>query len=62
MFYIASVITFSLFLELRWKSTLLVHYKLNRFRILQVDQFDIRALLFGAYARFVKVDQMVLYG
>ena len=45
MFYVASVITFNVFLELLWKPTLFVHYKLNGFRSPQVIQIDIRALL-----------------
>ena len=45
MFYVASVIIFSVFLELLRKSTLLVHYKLKRFLPPQVSQFDISALL-----------------
>ena len=27
-----------------------------------MNQFDIRALLFGVYARFIPVDKMVFYG
>ena len=37
MFYIASVITFSVFSELLRKSTLFVHYKLNSFRLPQIE-------------------------
>ena len=59
MIYVASVITFNVFFELLWKSTLLVCYKLNRFRPPQVNQFDIPALLFIFYARFVSLDKMV---
>ena len=59
MFYIASVITFGIFLELPWKSTLLVFCKLNIFWHPQVNQFDIIALIFGGYARFTPLDKMV---
>ena len=59
MFYVASVITVSVFSELLWKSTLLVRYKLNRFRPPWVNQVDICALLFGGYARFVILDRMI---
>ena len=61
MFYIASVIPFSVSLELLWKSTLLVHYKLNRLRPPRVKQFDIHELLFDGYARFVLLDKIVIY-
>ena len=37
MFYVTIVITFSLFLELLWKPTLLVHYKLNMFRTSRIE-------------------------
>ena len=57
MFYIASFITFSVFSELPWKSTVLVRYKLNIFRTPRVNQFDIRALLFGGYTRFIPLDK-----
>ena len=53
MFHVANVIMFSVFLELLCKFTLLVRYKLNRFRPPQVNHFDIRALLFGGYIRFI---------
>ena len=59
MFYVANVTASSVFSELLWKSTSLVCYKLNRFQNPQVNQFDIRALLFGGYARFVPLDKMV---
>ena len=62
MFYVDSVITFSVFLELLWKYTLLIRYKLNRFRPPWVNQFDIRVLLFGGYARLIPLDKMVFYG
>ena len=62
MFYVDSVITFRLFLELLLKSILLVRYKLNRFRSRRVNQFDIRALSFVGYASFVPLDKIVLYG
>ena len=61
LFYVDSVITFGVFSELLWKSTLLVCYKLNRFHPPQVNQFDISLFLFGGYARFVLLDKMVLY-
>ena len=41
MSYLASVITVSVFLELLWKSSLLVCSKLNIFRCPQVNQFDL---------------------
>ena len=59
MFYIASIIKFSLILELLWKSTLLVHYKLNRFQFLQVNQLDINLLLLGVYDRLIPLEKMV---
>ena len=62
MFHVSSVITLRVFLELLWKFTLLVCYKLNRFRPPRVNQFDIRALLFSSYARFIPLDKMVFYG
>ena len=46
MYYLASVIAFSVFLELLWRSTLLICYRLNRFQCPQVNQFDICELLF----------------
>ena len=62
MFYVANVITLSVYLELLWKFTLLVRYKLNIFRPPWVNHFYIRELLFGGYARFVPLDEMVFYG
>ena len=59
IFYVDTIINFSFFLELLWKSTLLVRYKLNKFRSPQVNQFDICAVLYGSYARFVPLDKMV---
>ena len=47
MFYLAKVVTLSLVSELLWNFTLLVRYKLNRFRTQWVNQFDIQVLLFG---------------
>ena len=38
MFYVARVIRFSVFLELLWKSTLLVRYKLNIFHNPRVEK------------------------
>ena len=61
MFCVASVIKFSVFSELLLKSTLFVRYKLNRFQPSRVNQFDVRALLFGDYTRFILLDKMVLY-
>ena len=62
MFYVANVITFSVFLELLWKFTLLVSYKLNICWTPRVNQFDIRALSFGGYDRFIPLDKIVFYG
>ena len=62
IFYVANVITFSAFSELLWKSILLVRYKLNRFSFARVNQFDIRALLFGGYDRFILLDKMWIHG
>ena len=59
MFYVASVITVSVFLELLWKFTLLIRYKLNIFRTPQVNHFYIRVLLFSSYASFIPLDKMV---
>ena len=61
MYYVDIVITLNLFLELPWKFILLVPFKLKRLQFPQVHQFDIRALLFGGYARFIQLDKMVLY-
>ena len=55
MFYVANVITFSVFLDLLWKFTLLVRYRLNIFRPPRVNQFDIFARLFGGYARSIRI-------
>ena len=62
MLCIASVITFSVFLESLRKSTLLVHYKLSRFWTREMNHFDICALLFVGYTRFIPFYKMVLYG
>ena len=62
MFYLANVIRLNVVLELLRKSTLLVDYRLNFFWPPRVKQFDIRALLFGGYARFIPLDKMVFYG
>ena len=62
MFYVANVIILSAVLELLWKFTLLVRYKLNIFQPPQVNQFDICAQLFGGCARFIPLDKIVLYG
>ena len=59
MFYADNVIALSGGLELLWKFTLLVRYKLNIFRHPWVNQFDIRELLFVVYARFILLDKMV---
>ena len=61
MFYVANVIKFSAFSELLRKSNLLLSYKLSRFRNTRLNQFDISALLFGGYVRFIPLDKMVLY-
>ena len=61
MFDVASVIPFSVLLDLPRKSTLLVCYKLNILRPPQGNKFDICALLFGGYDRFIPLDKMVLY-
>ena len=61
MFYVANVITLSVFSELLWKPTLLVCCKLNRFQPPRVNQFNISTLIFGGYARFIPLDKMVLY-
>ena len=62
MFNVANVIKLSVVLELQWKFTLPVRYRLYIFRPPQVNQFDIRALLFGGYTRFIPLDKMVFYG
>ena len=61
IFYVDCDIPFSIFLELLRNSSLLIHYKFNRFRPPQLNQFDICALLFGGYARFLILDKIVLY-
>ena len=45
MLYVASVITLSAFSDLLWNFSLLVRYKLKRFRPPRVKQFDICAIL-----------------
>ena len=59
MFYIVNVITFSVFWELLWKSTLLVCYRLNRLRPPLVNQFDICAQLIQ---RLRQVHNVILSG
>ena len=59
MFYVANVITFRAFLELLWKFTSLVRYKLNGFRPARVNQFYICARFFSGYARFISLFQVV---
>ena len=59
MFYVANVIKFSVFSELLQKCTLLVRYKLNIFGPPRVDQFDICSRLFGGYARFIPLSELV---
>ena len=61
MFYVANVIALSIVSELPWNSILLVRYKLNIFRPPRVNQFNILALLFGGYPRFISLDKMVFY-
>ena len=56
MFYVAIFITFSVFLESLCKFALQVSFTLNIFRPSQENQFDICALLFIGYARFVPLD------
>ena len=53
MFYVASVITFCVFLELFWKFTLFLREKLNRMQSPRVNQFDISELLILAAYYFV---------
>ena len=55
MFYVANVITFSMFSELLWKFTLLIRYKLSILWPLRVNQFGIPAMLFGGYSRFIQL-------
>ena len=62
MFYASNVMTLSTFSELLRKFTLLLCYKLNRFRPPRVNLFDSCALLFGSYSRFIPSDKMVLCG
>ena len=47
MFYVASVIAFSAFLELLRMPNILVPYKLDIFRPTRLNFFDVRELLFG---------------
>ena len=60
MIYVDNVITLSVFLELLWKFTLLLRYRLNRFRPPWENQFDNCAPLFGGYARFIPLITMVI--
>ena len=62
MFYVANVISLNVVSELLRKSTLLIRYKLNILRPPQMNQFDICALLFGGYKRFIPLDKIVFYG
>ena len=62
MLYVSKFIKFKAFLDLLWKYNLLVHYKLKKFRPPRVYQFDIHALLFWGYSRFIPLDKTVLYG
>ena len=62
MFYVDNITTLSVFSELLWKFTLLVRYKLNISRPPRANQFDISALLFVSYSRFIPLDKMVFYG
>ena len=62
MLCVANVITYIVVLELLSNFSSLVHYNLNRFRSPWVKQFDILALLFGGYARFIPLNKMVFYG
>ena len=62
MFYIANTIKLSVVLDLLWKFTLIVCYKLNIFRPPLVNQFYIHALLFGGYSRFIPLDNLVFNG
>ena len=62
MFYVANVIVLSIVSELLWNFTLLIRYKLNIFQPPQMNQFDIRALLFGGYTRFRPLYKMVFNG
>ena len=62
MFYIANIMTLSIVLEFLWKLNLLVRYKLNIFHPPRVNQFDICALLFDDYDRFIPLDKTVFYG
>ena len=62
MFYVDNIIIFCVFLEILWNSTLLIRYKLDKFRPPWVNQFDICVMLFGGYARFIPLYEIVLYG
>ena len=61
MFYVANVITFSVVSDLLWECTSIVHYSLNRFQPPLVNQFYICTMWFGGCARFIVLDQIVLY-
>ena len=60
MFYLSNVIIFTVSLELLWKVTLFERYRLNRFRPPWVNQFDIRARLFGGYTRFIPIYELII--
>ena len=62
MFYVAIMITFSLFSWLLWKYNLLVVTSYMGSGIDGLNQFDICGLFFGGYDRFIPLDKMVLYG
>ena len=61
MFYAANVIMLGVVLELLWKFTLLVCFKLNRFRPSQVNRFDIHVVLFGGDSNFKPLDKIVFF-
>ena len=62
MFYKANFIKLSVVLDLLWKYSLLLCYKLNIFRRPWVNQFNVCALLFRGYIMFIPLDKMVFYG
>ena len=56
MFNVSNIVKFCAFSELLWEYTVFIRYKLNRLWTSRVNQFDIFALLFGGYARFIPLD------
>ena len=62
MFYVDRVIKLSVFLELLWKYSLILRYKLNRFRPQRIEPVGYLCTFIWRLRRVHNVRQMVLYG